>query len=144
VIRVLLDTNVLAPGFVGQGSASTRLIDLWRDGAYDLVVSDHLLQELARTFTDRYYARRVPRADTEAILLLLGARAIVATLTADVQGVASHPEDDLVLTTAISGNASMICTRDKQLLKLGRYQNVEIVLPGALLALLSPEHRPLS
>ncbi len=139
MIRVLLDTNVLAPGFVGQGSTSVRLIDLWREGAYDLVVSDHLLQELARTFTDRYYAQRVPRADAEAILVLLGARAIVATLTTEVKGVASHPEDDIVLATALSGNASVICTRDKQLLKLGQHQGVEIILPGALLARLESQ-----
>lgn len=141
MIRVVLDANVLAPGFVGQGSTSTRLIDLWRKGVYDLVVSDHLLQELARTFTDRYYAQRVPRAEAEAVLLLLGANAIVAALTAEVQGVASHPEDDLILATALSGNASLICTRDKQLLKLGQYQGVEILTPGGLLTLLSPERQ---
>ena len=135
--RVLLDTNVLAPGFVGHGSTSVRLIDLWREGVYDLVVSDHLLQELARTFTDRYYAERVPRADVEAILLLLGAQAVVVAITAEVHGVASHPEDDLILATANSGNASVICTRDKQLLKLGQYQDVALLPPGALLALLS-------
>ncbi|MCA9863806.1 MAG: hypothetical protein KC432_12325 [Thermomicrobiales bacterium] len=45
----------------------------------------------------------------------------------------------MILATALSGNASMICTRDKQLLKLGRYRSVEILTLGALLALLSPE-----
>lgn len=135
----MLDTNVLAPGFVGHGSTSAQLIDFWRQGVYDLVVSDHLLQELARTFTDRYYARRVPRADAEAILMLLGEEAFVASLTAEVHGVATHPEDDVILATALSGKASMICTRDKQLLKLGQYQGVEILTPGALLALLTPD-----
>ena len=55
----MLDANVLAPGFVGQASVSVRLVDLWRAGAYELALSEHLLGELARTFTDPYYRARV-------------------------------------------------------------------------------------
>lgn len=139
MIRVVLDTNVLVPGFTGRGSTATRLIDLWRNGAYVMVLSDHILQELARAFTDRYYAQRVPRSEAVAIVALLSERAIVANLTTDVHGVASHPEDDLVLATALNGNASVLCTRDKQLLKLGQHEGIEIIPPGALLARLDPQ-----
>jgi predicted nucleic acid-binding protein len=60
-------------------------------------------------------------------------------LTIPVIGVATHPEDDLVLSTALSGNATMLCTRDKQLLRLRSYQTVDILSPGELLALLDAE-----
>ncbi|MFL5761423.1 MAG: PIN domain-containing protein [Thermomicrobiales bacterium] len=55
MIRVLLDAHVLAPGFLDSVSASTYLIDLWRQGVYELVVSEHLLQEVARTYTKPYF-----------------------------------------------------------------------------------------
>ena len=50
----------------------------------------------------------------------------MATL-ANVSGVASHPEDDLVLATAISGAAEYLVTGDRQLLALGTFRDIRIV-----------------
>ena len=137
--RITLDANVLAPGFTSHGSASSRLIDLWRSGAFALVLSEHVLQELARTLTDPYFASRLPYEEATAILTLLSAKATLTELTIEVSGVATHPEDDLVLSTALSGQATILCTRDKQLLKLGSYQGVAILSPGELVARLQNE-----
>jgi putative PIN family toxin of toxin-antitoxin system len=139
VRRVTLDANVLAPGFTSHGSASSRLIDLWRSGAFALVLSEHVLQELARTLTDPYFASRLPREEATAILTLLSTNATLTELTVDVDGVATHPEDDLVLSTALSGQATILCTRDKQLLRLGFYLTVAILSPGELVARLNSE-----
>jgi putative PIN family toxin of toxin-antitoxin system len=139
VRRVTLDANVLAPGFTSHGSASSRLIDLWRSGAFALVLSEHVLQELARTLTDPYFASRLPREEATAILTLLSTNATLTELTVDVDGVATHPEDDLVLSTTLSGQATILCTRDKQLLRLGSYLTVAILSPGELVARLNSE-----
>ena len=79
--RITLDANVLAPGFTSQGSASARLINQWRAGAYELVLSAHVLRELARTLTDPYFARRLPADEATAILTLLSSNATVTELT---------------------------------------------------------------
>jgi putative PIN family toxin of toxin-antitoxin system len=134
VRRITLDANVLAPGFTSHGSASARLVDLWRDGAFELILSEHVLQELARTLADPYFATRLSREDAAAILTLLRTNATVTELTAQVRGVATHPEDDEVLATALSGQAAILCTRDKQLLRLRSYQLVAMLSPGELLA----------
>jgi len=141
VRRVTLDANVLAPGFTSHGSASARLIDLWRSGTFTLVLSEHVLRELARTLTDPYFAARLPREDAAAVISLLSANAAVTELTVEVRGVATHPEDDAVLATALSGQASILCTRDKQLLRLRAYQGVAILSPGELLARFESEER---
>jgi putative PIN family toxin of toxin-antitoxin system len=132
VRRITLDANVLAPGFTSQTSASARLIDLWRTGTFELILSEHVLQELARTLTDPYFATRLPRDDAAAILTLLRTAGTVTALTIQVRGAATHPEDDAVLATALSGQAVILCTRDKQLLKLRSYENVAILSPGEL------------
>lgn len=72
--RILLDANVLAPGFTSQGSVSARLIEQWRTGAFELILSEHVLGELARTLTDPYFASRLSTdeaAVTTAINLAL-------------------------------------------------------------------------
>ncbi len=133
MIRVTLDTNVLGPGLIGETGAAARLTRLWSDGAFVLVVSDHILAELERSYTDPYFAARVPSERAAALVNVVRNDATVVELSAEVQGVATHPEDDLVLATAISGEASVLCTRDKQLLKLRTFEGIEILSPGEFL-----------
>jgi len=133
LIRVTLDTNVLGPGLIGETGAAARLTRLWSDGAFVLVVSDHILAELERSYTDPYFAARVPSERAAALVNVVRNDATVVELSAEVQGVATHPEDDLVLATAISGEASVLCTRDKQLLKLRTFEGIEILSPGEFL-----------
>jgi putative PIN family toxin of toxin-antitoxin system len=133
---VVLDTNVLAPGFVGTTSVAVRLIDRWRAGGYELVVSEHLLGELARTYTDPYYRARVSTDQAARILTLLRTEAHLTPLIVPVSGVATQPKDDLVLATALSAGATYLATRDRQLLKLETYRGLQIVPPGRLLTLL--------
>ncbi len=136
--RITLDANVLAPGVISQSGASVQLLNAWHAGAFELVLSDHLLQEVARAHTDPYFAARLA-TDAAAFVARLRTVATMTELTVPVRGVATHPEDDLVLSTAISGDASILCTRDKQLLRLRSYQSVAILSPGELLALLESE-----
>lgn len=137
--RLVLDTNVLAPGFVGTRGASVGLVNLWRSKVYELVVSEHLLAELARTFADPYYRARLPPEDATDILSLLRTDALLTPLTVAVSGVATQPKDDLVLATGLSAKAEYLATRDKQLLKLGSYQGLCILHPVDLLILLDPD-----
>ena len=139
MIRAVLDANVLAPGFLSKTSGAAQLLKLWRRQAFDLVVSEHLLTELARTYTDPYFQKRIAPGEVDRILRLLRRRAIVTDLTVSVTGVATQPEDDLVLATGLSGRASYLATHDRQLLKLASYRGLQIVAPGRLLALLESE-----
>ena len=59
---VVLDTNVLASGFIGEDkpdSTPGELVRRWRAQAFTLVVSEHILTELADTLTDPYFTRRL-------------------------------------------------------------------------------------
>jgi predicted nucleic acid-binding protein len=67
---------------------------------------------------------------------LLRTETDVTPITVQVTGVASHPEDDLVLAAAVSAGADYLVTGDKQLLSLGRYQELGICSPPTFLELL--------
>lgn len=135
MMRIVLDANVLAPAFLGTTSNSVRLINLWRRGVYELVVSEHLINELVRAYNDPYFRRRITPPEVASIEVLLRRRALLTPLTVSVIGVATQPKDDLVISTALSAGASHLATRDRQLLKIGNYQGLHIVPPGKLLAL---------
>ena len=56
--------------------------------------------------------------------------------TVRTSGVATHPEDDQILATAVSAQAEYLVTGDKKLQQLGAYQGVRVFAPRAFLDLL--------
>jgi predicted nucleic acid-binding protein len=71
-------------------------------GAYQLVVSPHILDELRRTLATPYFSRFLTEEEREEAVLLLETEALLTPVTVQVSGVATHPEDDLILATAVS------------------------------------------
>jgi len=53
----------------------------------------------------------------------------VIPVTAELAGVATHPEDDAILATAVSARADYLVTSDKQLQRLGSYAGVTSLAP---------------
>jgi len=63
-VRVLFGTNLLASAIAGlqkdSTAAPTEVFRRWESNEFDLVVSDHILGELARTLSEPYFANRIP------------------------------------------------------------------------------------
>jgi putative PIN family toxin of toxin-antitoxin system len=139
VIRTTIDTNLLASGIVGfevTGSPPGELLRVWQQGVVTLVLSQFIHDELANTLASPYFRRRLPEEQRRRFLELLGTDAEMTPLTVTVEGVATHPEDDLVLATAVSGGAQFLVTGDHRLLALREYEGVVIVSVREFLALL--------
>ena len=114
MIRATLDTNVLAPGIItSPQTVNGQVIQAWRENKYSLVLSEAILTELSRTLSQPYFSARLTAAQIEATVTLFHSEAIIVPLLATVAGVATHPEDDLILATALSGRAHYLVTRDE-------------------------------
>ena len=141
--RAVLDANALLSGIVGverETSTPGANIRAWRAQRFELVTSEHIRAEVQRHLTeDRYFASRLTPEQMAANLESLAVDAIQATITVGVTGVATHPEDDLVLAVAVSAGADYLVTGDRQLLALGRYRGVAILSPRAFLTLLDQQ-----
>ncbi len=126
---VTADANLLASGALRLRSdaAPVQFIDAWLAGRFSLVLSDFLLREVSHTFAKRYFVQRLGEDDRQAFGTLIQRRTILASITVSVAGVASHPEDDMVLATALSGNAQFVVTGDHQLLSLKSYQGLTLL-----------------
>jgi uncharacterized protein len=143
MIRATLDTNVLAPGIItSPQTVNGQVIQAWRENKYSLVLSEAILTELSRTFSQPYFSARLTAAQIEAILNLIRSEATVVPLLIPVAGVATHPEDDLILATALSGKAHYLVTRDEKLqAKVKQYKGVVIVSPPVFLQRLREEKK---
>lgn len=114
-----LDANIIASASITDRTPPGQILEAWRHEQFRLILSEHLLEELRRTLQKAYFRSRLPPDRCAEFLDRLVTYATVVPLTVSVQGVASHPEDDLVLATALSGHAEYLVTGDRQLLRLG-------------------------
>jgi putative PIN family toxin of toxin-antitoxin system len=112
----------------------------WERRDFDVVISEHIYQELRRALDNPYFRRRLSPDQATDLLTLVRTRATFVAISASVEGVASHPEDDIVLSTALSASADYLVTGDRQLLRLATYSGVRIVNARELVDIL--RHAP--
>jgi putative PIN family toxin of toxin-antitoxin system len=114
-------------------------VDAWRRGKFSVIVSSPILDELERTFQKPYFRRHLTDKQSSRFMMLLRKRATVFPITVSVHGIATHPEDDLIIATAVSGKADYLVTGDTKLQHLGTYHAVTILSPRRFLATLEDE-----
>lgn len=131
MVSAVLDTNILASGTVSALNAPGQILDAWRDGKFLLVTSNHIMNELQRTFNKPYFQQHITTTQVSAFIDLLRNEALVTPITVNVKGVATHPEDDLMLATAVSAKADYLVTGDGPFLrKVGvAYEGVALLTP---------------
>jgi putative PIN family toxin of toxin-antitoxin system len=140
MLLAVLDTNVLVVGFTGRETPPGQLMHAWRAGFFHLVISEHIITELTRTFANDYFRQRLTTDQIARAAALLREEATVTPITTTVAGVATHPEDDFILATAVSGKAAYLVTGDKQLQKLGSFKGVSILSPDDFLKSLTTSY----
>jgi putative PIN family toxin of toxin-antitoxin system len=112
LIRAVPDTNTIVAEVLEPRGGSARLLRAARLGQFALLTSTVIVDEVVRTLNADRIRRRylIGPHDVLAILRFLERDTAVTALTQPVQGVATHPEDDLILATAVSGDADYLVT----------------------------------
>lgn len=135
-MRMVLDTNVVISGLLWSG-VPRELLRLAYDGRVDLVSSEPLLEELRETLQYRKFLKRLSAAS----LTVEEVTAQYRLLTDVVQPLATprvthDPDDDVVLGTAVAGQANVVVSGDGHLLQFGQYAGVVIRTPAQVFAFL--------
>ncbi len=140
-MRAVLDTNVLVSAFLHHDRPPGRLVALSFEGAYTLVLSPAILGELRRVIGRpkvlRYLQLSREAIEARIIELEIQAELVEGTLDLDVE--IRDPDDRMLLVAAVEGRAGFLVTGDDDLLRLGNYEEVEIMTPRAFLARLEVE-----
>jgi putative PIN family toxin of toxin-antitoxin system len=133
MIRVVLDVNVIVSGFPAPNGIPGILVRRWLRGNFEVIVSDHILSGVRRAWENPYFAERYDQAQAARALRLIRRHAITVDPATSVHGFAEDEEDDLVVATAVAGQAGYLVTGDKWLLRMGRYNAIEILSPREFL-----------
>ena len=130
-MRIVLDTNVLVSALISGDGPPGRVLAAVKRGRLMLVTSEAQLAEL-RTVVGRERLRPYIRAEeAEDLIRNLAAIGEVAGDLPTVS-VSHDPDDNVILATAIAGQADLIVSGDKKhMLALGQVDGIPIVPAAA-------------
>ncbi|CAN5912257.1 putative toxin-antitoxin system toxin component, PIN family [soil metagenome] len=139
-MRIVLDTNVLVSSFISTRSASARILQLFEAEAFELVVSQPLLDEYqaALGYDKVQKLHGMSDAEIEQRVADLRATAIFVTPTVVVQ-VVSDPDDDMLFAAALEGQAEVIVSGDAAVQAVKDHQGIHVLAPALFLAFLEQQ-----
>ena len=126
-MQVVLNTNVLVSGLAFPNGPPGRIVSAWRAGAFSLVASEFMLDELARILPALSHRTGFSAADVRDFLDLMRAMSTIVELNADhlaqAQGSGLRdPDDAPILATYLASGADCLVSGDEDLLVLaGRW-----------------------
>jgi putative PIN family toxin of toxin-antitoxin system len=123
-MKVFLDTNVLVSAMATRGLCADVLREVLT--SHQLVVSTSLFNELRRVLRQKL---QIPGELINDAIEILQQDAHFATPSPVSDVKIRDKEDLMILSSALNGNADLLVTGDKELLNLGKMQDMEIVSP---------------
>lgn len=127
-MRAVVDVNVLVSAVLSAGGPSAAILRSSRGGAFELIVSELLIAELARALGYPRLRKRIPAERANVFIAWLREHATVAADPAERAPIHSpDPDDDYLLAIAIDQRAFLV-TGDQHLLGLGA--DLPIVTPA--------------
>lgn len=113
MLRVVIDTNIWVRALKG-GPISLPILVALREGRFQLLLSDYLVEELRGVLARPRVRRSIELRDIDDLLTLIETRAEWVTLKTPAPH-CRDPKDEPVLSTAIDGRADAIVTGDSDL-----------------------------
>jgi uncharacterized protein len=136
-MRAVVDTNVIVSASLIRNGNEDRVLRAWQRGAFDLVVSPQILEEMGRAlFYERIRERRwMTDADVVEFLEALAAASVLVPGRRHVRA-SRDPDDDKFLAAALEARAAFVVSGDRDLLAMRRFRSMRIVRPATFLRVL--------
>ena len=130
-MRAIIDTNVFVSGIFWEGNFCSQIIDKWKNKKFELVSSMDILKEFAETL--RNFKIQMSDEMIEEWRNLIIESSVIINPKIKLNVIKEDPDDNKFLEAGISGNADLIISQDKHLLKLKSYQGIKIITPKEFL-----------
>ncbi len=131
MIRACLDTNVWISGII-FGGAPGKIVQLALDKKFVVITSSAILDEVTRVLESKF---ELSSKDVKRLRSRIIQVADVYEPPGELKVIAADPDDDIIVETAVVGNARYLVSGDKKhVLPLQHYGHVKIVSPKDFLS----------
>lgn len=118
MLRAVFDPGVLIAALLSADGAPARLLLAWRAGAFDLVVSRQLLDELSRVLARPKFRSYVSLEESAIYVDLLRRGGVPLDDPPPEIGLTPDPGDDYLVALAPAAGALALVSGDRHLLDL--------------------------
>jgi len=135
-MKVVADTNVLISATFWCGD-SDEILSKAECGELVLVLSKEILKEYASVLQYKEIKDKIKAKNLETLRTIqkIISIATIVNPLCKLDVVKDDPDDNKIIECAIEGEVDYIITQDKHLLKLKRFENIDIVTPKEFLDL---------
>jgi len=123
-MKIVLDTNVIIAAFATRGLCAELLEECLKK--CEIVLSEYILSEVTQKLITKI---RVPSVVAQEVSDFLRKHARIVEPETTEGSLLKDKEDLPIIGTALAGKAQFLITGDKELLRLQKYRNVEILSP---------------
>ena len=132
-MRVVIDTNAWISRLLLADSVAARAVDKAM-ARFEVVVSEASIEELADVLSRKKFDRYVSLQDREEFLRRLLQVTTMVPVLSEITD-CRDPKDNRFLALALDSQSDCIVSGDDDLLVLNPWRGIEIVSPGAFLAI---------
>jgi len=125
-VKIVLDTNVFVSGVFFSGPPH-HVLQAWRDGKVQLVISPEILDEYSRV--GEALSESFPAIDLRPILELVTVNADMVSPAESAGPICDDPDDDKFFLCALSARCKLIVSGDRHLLVKSGYGGVQVLKP---------------
>jgi putative PIN family toxin of toxin-antitoxin system len=115
VLRVVLDPGVLVSAVLSRSGAPAGILDAWRDGEFDLIVSPWLLDELEDVLLRPRFSEYVTPEQVRAYVDGLAVEGVAFDDPGHPPRVTRDPDDDYLFALAVAAGADFLVSGDKDI-----------------------------
>jgi uncharacterized protein len=134
-MRVVIDTNVWLSALLWGGQPNL-IIQLVEKKQIQAISSENILIELTDILQKPKLQKRLDQLKVSAEEVVIIAKRLMTLIVIKEVTIPElrDPKDQMVLATAIAGDAQVVISGDKDLLVLHPYGNISILLPQEFLS----------
>ena len=135
MLKAVIDINLFVSGMISKKGNPAKLLQLWHDRAFLVVISEQMVEELGRVLRYPHLRNKYNLKDEEIELAVdtIKKFAIVLPDVIKLNVIKNDPDDNKVIECAIESSSDYILTYDRHLLKLKEYKGIKILKPEEIL-----------
>lgn len=118
MLRVVLDPGVLVSAVISQTGPPAEILDRWREGELDLILSPKLLNELEDVLLRPKFRDVASEEEARAYAEALAREGLLVRDPEEIPEVTADPGDDYLVALAIAAAADALVSGDKDLTEL--------------------------
>lgn len=125
-MKIVLDTNVFVSG-VFFSKPPLQILQSWRDGKVQLVISPAILDEYVRVSEE--LRGQFSASGIRQVLELVALNAEMVSPVASAESICADPDDDKFFLCALAARCKIIVSGDKHLLVKSGYRGIQVIKP---------------